>query len=276
MIAEDIVAALKEGQVAWLKPWKAGMPCNPVSGTKYRGINILMTLLKGKDNCFVTFNQARAKGLKVKKGSKGLPVVYWNFKEVEKDSNPDETRKIPFLRYYTVFNLNDVEGEKVDELRPEVKGKGAFVPNETVEALVLEKGIQLRKGNARAFYSLTDKEICMPVQQAFNSVEEYYYTLLHELGHYAGDALKAITPAKYGTKSYAKEELAAEIFAAFAANHIGIDNVNTFRNTVGYCQGWLKKLEDDPTIIISAANQAQKRFDWLFGIDEADTAKEDA
>jgi antirestriction protein ArdC len=101
----------------------------------------------------------------------------------------------------------------------------------------------------------------------FDSAEEFYATSFHELVHSTGHKSRLDRPeiTHEGimlADSYSKEELVAEMGAAFLANICGIDG-KTFNNSVAYVQGWMKRIKDDKRLIVKAASQAQKAADFI-------------
>ena len=116
VITDRIIAQLEKGTVPWLKPWhgKAGMPKNLSSGKQYRGINVFLLHCLGYESpYFLTYKQAKKIGGHIQKGSKGCPVVFWKLLERVEDGT---TKRIPILRYYTVFNVAQTEGIETPSL----------------------------------------------------------------------------------------------------------------------------------------------------------------
>jgi len=252
----------KSGVVAWHKPWSTYAFKNVISKKDYRGVNVLMLSMLGKGEYYLTYKQALALGGNVKKGAKGIPVVYWNIKKEERNAVGDITQRGSYLlRYYTVFALEDTENVKVN--LPERKTLN-FTPIQEVERLVAASGAVIKHEGQRAFYSPSSHTITMPAKESFVSVEHYYATLLHELTHWTRTEVeKDIAWGNFGNESYSKEELTAEVGANFLLSYCGIDASATFDNSVAYLNNWIGKLTNDPKLIISASSQAQKRFDWL-------------
>lgn len=300
-----------EGTLPWTKPWKNGSEQNirvidgytevtvPVyvwsrSGKPYQGVNVLILRLFGKPGEYITFNQAKAEGGKVKKGAKSLPIVYWNMikKETEElDENGEKKIKmIPVLKYYNVFHIDDVEGLKQKhQPDPEViripkwhyepiEGIDESEYNAAAEAMIADyikraKTLQVdRESNSnRAFYSPSQDHVVTPNITQFGDVAEYYSTLFHELGHSTGHASRlnrfsgddAI--AAFGDESYSKEELVAEITAASILSTLGLESGNTFRNSAAYVQHWSEHIKNDPMMFVSAAGKAEKAIAMIMG-----------
>ncbi len=114
----------------------------------------------------------------------------------------------------------------------------------------------------------------MPGQDSFLSEAAYYSTLFHELTHATGHEKRlnrsgVTNTVRFGSKEYSKEELVAELGAAFLCGHIGIEN-ETLDNSASYCQSWLLKLKADASLIPIAAQQAQKASDHILGVEETE------
>jgi len=228
-ITERIVALLGQGTVPWRKPWKAqtGLPRNLVSKKLYRGVNVfLLHAMSYESPYWLTFRQALELGGNVRKGEKACPVVFWKQLEVE-DRKTGEPEKIPMLRFYYVFNvaqcdgLRNIPGAAIAEtpMSPPTK------PEEIVA--FMPKRPEIKHGMRRAFYSPLEDIVAMPDRQRFDTEADYYSALFHELTHSTGYASRlnrpSITEAEdFGSDPYSKEELIAEMGAAFLCGQAGI------------------------------------------------------
>jgi len=184
IINNTITSLLEKGEVPWRKPWTSGEPVNFISKKPYRGINPFILISSGF-SCpyWVSFKQAKGKGGKIKKGENGFPVVFWKWIEIEDSSSEQNKKRIPFLRYYTVFNLEQTEGIEIPA--PETRdfhpiGEAEKVIHEMPHAPVIEHK------EPRAYYRPPDDVVNMPKANLFNSDEAYYSTLFHELIHSTG------------------------------------------------------------------------------------------
>jgi antirestriction protein ArdC len=270
--AEFLKRIATDNAVPWAKPWKTVRAQNIISRKPYRGINVLLTALFGNDDFFITAKQlAEANkvdpkdvGQFITKGCKTIPIVFTSKKEklvngqkvIKANGKPDT---FWFMMYYRVFNLKDV---KCPIERPSLK-QCDFVPHEMAEKLIRSIGIPTTYGGSVACYYPSRHEICMPEPERFRSVPEFYGASFHELGHALAKELNPTLDmaTAFGSDKYSKEELVAELFANFCLSYVGI--APTFDNSAAYIQGWMKRLSKDPTLLISAAGQAQKRFDLL-------------
>jgi antirestriction protein ArdC len=254
IITEKFIEALNKGVIPWQKPWKVFDLCNGVSKKGYRGINQFLLRMVASDDFFFTFNQIKELGGRIKKGAKSHMVVYYKLLK-KKD---DESGGFPLMRFYKVFGLSDIEGMKWKQ--PEVQ-KLDFSPVEEAEKLIKKCVIQIKYGGSRACYYPEEHKIDLPPKENFNSVEEYYSTAFHEIGHAMHKSTGDNVKNSFGTQNYSKEELTAEIFASLCLNFCGIDSEKCFNNSASYLSSWLEVLKKDTNFIISASSKAQKRFD---------------
>ena len=265
-ITERIVTLLEQGTVPWHKPWKVktGLPRNLVSKKPYRGINVflLMAMSYESPHC-LTFRQAIQLGGNVKKGEKACPVVFWKRMQVE-DKESGEPQKAPLLRLYHVFNAAQCEGLKdAPEGIPMPVTKPAEIVAKMPQPPIVKHGM------AQAFYSPTDDCVGMPEPERFESEASYFAALFHELVHATGHEkrLKRASIAErngYGSDPYCKEELIAELGSAFLCGYADIVD-RTIDNSAAYLEGWLKQFQNDRTLIVYAAAQAQKAADFILG-----------
>jgi antirestriction protein ArdC len=270
IITDQILEKLKKGVVPWHKPWSVshgGRPKNLVSGKAYRGINPMLLAFSGYDSPYwLTYKQAAKLGGNVKKGSKSTMVIFW--KPLEKENaDTGKTEKHFMLRYYRVFNSDQCEGVEVPETKkPEAK---KFKPIKECEKTVarMPKAPAINHGGDRACYMPSSDQINMPKKTAFDQPAAYYSTLFHELSHSTGHGKrldrKGVTDlCGFGATNYSKEELTAEMGAAFLCAENGIENA-TIDNSAAYIDNWSEKLKDQPRMVIEAAGKAQKAADYI-------------
>lgn len=271
IITEKITAKLKAGIIPWQKPWNVAetglSPYNLVSKSPYHGMNVLLTGMSGYScAAWVSYKQAQELGGNVRKGEHGTPVVYWNFVDKTDDAG-EVVKRTPFLRYFTVFNLEQCEGIEL----PAAPAPRKLNPIEAAEKLVDDfKGKPpVRFGGNRACYWPVIDQIDLPPAGSFKRNAGYYSTLFHELVHSTGHKSRLarpeiVQPYTYGTDPYAKEELVAEIGASFLCGLAGISEL-TIDNSAAYIGGWLHQLEKEPRMIVLAAGKAQKAVDFILG-----------
>ena len=265
-ITERIVTLLEQGTVPWHKPWKVqtGLPRNLMSKKPYRGINVFLLMAMSYESPhWLTFRQAIQLGGNVKKGEKSCPVVFWKQMKTE-DKESGEPQKKPLLRLYHVFNAAQCEGLK--------DAPGEIQMPVTKPAEIVAKMPQppvVKHGMAQAFYSPTDDCVGMPEPERFESEASYFAALFHELVHATGHEKRlkraSITERNgYGSDPYCKEELIAELGSAFLCGYADIVD-RTIDNSAAYLEGWLKQFQNDRTLIVYAAAQAQKAADFILG-----------
>jgi antirestriction protein ArdC len=268
-ITERIVALLEKGTVPWRKPWnaQARFPRNLVSKKPYRGVNVFLLHAMSYESPFwLTFRQAQELGGSVRQGEKACPVVFWKQLEVE-DEETGETDKIPMLRFYHVFNVAQCDGLKNIPAPVETPLSAPTKPEEIVA--FMPKRPEIKHGMRKAFYSPAEDIVAMPDRARFEDEAGYFATLFHELIHSTGHASRlnrpTITEAEgFGSNPYCKEELIAEMGAAFLCGQAGIAE-RTLENSAAYVQNWLEQLHSDKKLIVQAAAQAQKAADFILG-----------
>jgi antirestriction protein ArdC len=273
-VTNSILAELEKGAAPWVKPWSSrghggAMPRNAVSGRAYSGVNVPLLWAAGEGRYsrprWLTFKQALDAGGHVRKGEKGSLIVFVSAVEKE-DEESGETRRIPFLRHFVVFNVDQcedlpasvVEGEAVAPLNPDQR---AALADEFVAAT----GAVIREGSGEAFYSPGGDFVSMPAFAAFKSASHFYSVEFHELGHWTGhkSRLARDFSGRFGDQAYAAEELVAELCAAFLCAEFGIDG--DLRHA-GYIASWIKLLKSDKRAFFTAAAKAQQAADHLRGL----------
>ena len=304
-VVDRLVELVESGEsLPWVKPWNRKpntvtvvdgvktVTINPTAwnrkGQPYKGAN---TYLPAGE--YITFAQCKAEGGQVKKGAKGFPVVYWNFQAVTKvdpTTGEEKEDKIPFLKYYTVFRVEDCDGIKqkhnpapytvempITHDEP-VEGYGEL--NSTAESIIADyinragNGFHVNRNEKsdRAYYSPAMDYVTVPMREQFAALPEFYSTLFHELGHSTGhkSRLNRFTGkaacASFGSQEYSKEELVAESTAATILNAIGMEEANTFRNSAAYVKSWASHIKADPMMYITATTRAQAAVDMILGI----------
>jgi antirestriction protein ArdC len=278
MVTNLIIQRLEAGVVPWHMPWKAagGMPRNLVSKKTYRGINFWYLLSYGFERpYFLTFKQVQELGASVRKGCKSFQVVFWKMVE----SHSDPTKKVPYLRYYRVFHVDDVEGIDPKKLPENENHDHDFDPIGAADRVVEEwtdcPTIEL--GKPQACYIPALDKVQMPNPRTFFNDAQYYSVLFHELTHSTGHARRLNRHNKFpnhafGSADYSHEELVAEMGAAYLCGVCEIENA-TIDNSAAYIQGWLKKLKNDKKFVLQAASYAQLATDYILGAKPHDTSE---
>lgn len=277
-VTNRIVDDLSRGVHPWFKPWSSGNTegriVRPLRSNyqPYNGVNVIMlwseAVTQGYNNAvWITYKQATELGGQVRKGEHGSLVVYADrFKKTEKTDNGDDVeRSIPFLKAYTVFNV-----EQIDALPERFHPKPqAPLPEElrhaAAETFTRNTGADIRHSGNRAYYQTSEDRIQLPPFEAFKDAESYYATSLHELTHWTRHESRLnreFGRKRYGDEGYAMEELVAEIGSAFLSADIGI-TPEIREDHASYIASWLKVLKDDKRAIFAAASHAQRAADFL-------------
>lgn len=279
---QEIIRLMEAGTIPWRKTWftrKWGVARNGATNRRYTGINtILLSTNDFTDPRWVTYNQIKALGGHVKKGEHGTPIVFAKHAPKKGEDESDPKNWFHFLRYYHVFNLEQTEGCDLLPLPP--PETRANTPVETAEGVVagMPNPPQiLHQGDQPCYAPLADKIFIPPIER-FTSSEEYYSTLFHELTHATGHSKRLNRPGvmasnKFGSLDYGKEELVAELGAAFLCARCGIEQP-ILPNAAAYLQNWLKTIKQSPSLLVSAASQAQKAVDFISGVKSVEEEEE--
>ena len=273
IVTEQILSHLDKGVIPWKKPWnsKIMLPRNLQTGKVYRGINVWLLLASSYASPYwLTFNQIRERGGSVMKGEKSSIVVYWNFKEKQefnKDTGEMEQVRIPFLKYYRVFNVQQCEGIAYPD-QPQESNIDPIAETETI-VNGYQGRPEIKHGFVKACYNPFEDLVKMPNKASFINQEEYYSTLYHELTHSTGHQSRLNReamnkPAAFGSKIYAREELVAEMGAAYLCGISGIAQA-TIENSAAYIKGWKETISQDPKLVVMAAAMAQKAVHYIIG-----------
>ena len=273
-VSTRIVAELEAGAAPWVKPWSAtagqNVPQNAVTNRPYSGCNVILLWLARSRGWstprFLTFKQALEAGGNVRKGEHGTKVYFVKQLQIKDGDGEDDTRLIPMLREYTVFNVDQCEN-----LPDRVKaGKPMRVRNpDTRDALADEflrsTGADIREGQGEAYYVPSHDFISMPAFEAFKGADHFYNVVFHELTHWTGHKSRLDRDLKnrFGSRDYAAEELIAELGAAFLCAEFGFDG--DVRNA-GYIATWIELLRADKRAFFTACSKASKAADYLRGL----------
>lgn len=264
-ITDQIIAALEAGTVPWIRPWSCGeasaMPHNAATERPYSGINVLLCWMAGySSNAWLTYKQAQAMGGTVKKGEKGTALVFFKQLTVADKSNPDKTVNVPMLRQFTVFNAEQCEMPASDEPEPAEIAEPLSL---AITDIACKKSAIVEHGGDRACYIPSADVVKMPHQHQFLTTDHYSATLAHELTHWTGSKkrLDRDLAGRFGSASYAAEELIAEMGAAFLCASLKIKN-ETLQHA-DYIASWIDVLKNDKKAIFTASSYARKAHEFL-------------
>lgn len=279
-VTDKIIADLEKGELTWRKPWNAehlaGRIERPLrhNGVPYQGINIILLWAAACAREFtaplwMTYKQAKQLGGHVRKGAKGELVVYADtFTKTERDESGREIeQKIPFMKGYTVFNVEEIEDlpehfyARAEPFNPDIERI------ESAERFFTATGADIRHGGDRAYYALQPDYVQMPPFETFCDAQSYYATLAHELTHWTRHPSRLdrdFGRKRWGDKGYAREELVAELGSAFLAADLGL-TPETREDHAAYIGSWLEVLRNDKRFIFQAARFAQAAVEHLQG-----------
>ena len=264
IITDRVISGLQQN-FKWTKNWTSGLPKNFISNKEYRGVNLLLLSFNNyKSNLWLTFNQVKFKKGFVKKGEKSTPIIFWNFKEFERDDGNGEKEKytIPILRYYNVFNIEqtNLEIPKKETNKIESIKECEIVIEE------FKNKPEIKHGGSKAYYSPEKDFIQLPNRNDFKNSGSYYEVLFHELTHSTGHDKRLSRDLNgnfFGDKEYSKEELTAELGSSFLSAKCEIDSKELKENSQAYINSWIKVLGKNPKWIIEASSKAQKSTDYI-------------
>ncbi|MDQ7797871.1 MAG: zincin-like metallopeptidase domain-containing protein [Candidatus Edwardsbacteria bacterium] len=267
IVTNQILDALDRGIVPWRKPWKTELPKNLISRKVYKGINLLLLSFSPYSSpYYLTFKQVEELGGHIVAGSKGFRIIYWRI--LEHVSPQGELTTIPLLKYYVVFNLEQVGGIPEDKL-PKVE-KAAVPPIGLCERIVQKMPNRpVIETASSAYYSTAKDTIGIPSKKLFVNSEEYYSTLFHEMVHstsHPSRLNREVKAPRYSMKEdYSREELVAELGSAFLCAYSRI-SPKTIDNQASYIAGWLEALNNDRWFILSASAAASKAANYIIGV----------
>jgi antirestriction protein ArdC len=288
-VTQRIIGELEAGRCPWVHPWSSaaaapGLPRNALTRRAYSGINILLlwgaVIERGyPGQSWLTFAQALGAGGAVRKGEKGIAIVFADrfTPDAEKkraSESGEEPRRIPFLKRFTVFNVAQCDG-----LPPHMMADAPPLPEREIvpiaERLIAASGADFRIGGMKAFYCPSEDYVAVPPQPAFTHQIDYYRTALHELGHWTGHPTRLARDfsGRFASQAYAREELCAELASAYLCAALSIQP--TVRHA-DYIASWLEVLRSDDRAIFRAAGLASRAADFLLAFTSGDVLAGDA
>lgn len=273
-VTDKIIKLMETHGSNWCKPWESnglasGLPFSTTTRAAYNGINILLLWAEGYSSSeWGTFRAWKAKGARIRAGENGTRCLFYKQLKI-KDEETGKQKVIPMPKPFVVFNAEQVEGyepEPIKTLEP-------LELLDNAERFINNTGAVVHKvAGDSAFYRPSTDDITVPLPEQFKGetteqrLHGYYGTMLHELTHWTGskkrlDRLSG-DPKDTRKESYAKEELIAELGAAFLCAELGIAS-EPREDHAHYLNSWLKALKDDKKLIVKAASQARKACDLL-------------
>ena len=282
-ITQRIIARIEAGADEFVMPWHnwgkaTGAPINAISGRPYRGVNVLLLWAAAEldghaSGCWATYRQWTAAGAQVRKGEKSAPIVFWKAATPQDSTelDPDGASRPRFVaRIYHVFNAAQVDGAELP--RPSTTNHADRIA--TADKFFSALGASIEHGGDRACYMPHLDKIHMPSLAQFRDFSSYYAVLGHEHVHWTGapNRLERDLKSRFGTDSYAAEELIAELGSAFLCAHLGI-SAEPRSDHAAYVAAWLRVLRDDVRAIVTASAKAQEAVDFLVALADAGQGK---
>ena len=276
-VAERLIDMMRQGVAPWSKPWAVTTsrdpfaPHNGATGRYYRGFNrlylgLIMAEHGWSDPRFMTYKQASEQGGQVRRGEKGTLVVFNSPVEKKDKATGEVTDRFWLTKGYTVFNVAQIDGLDLEPIA--ASDRPDFDEHEEAQDIadgwIAAEKIGLTHGGDRACYSPLFDTITMPEGTDFTTREHYYQTLFHEIIHSSGHEkrLKRLESTTFGSDEYAKEELVAEIGAAMLYATAGLD-LDLTQHSAAYLKAWADRLEDDPGLLVTAANAAERAAEYV-------------
>lgn len=274
-VTERLIGMLESGTAPWQKPWDAGIAAmnrpHNFNGRPYHGVNALMlwctAIDKGyEDPRWLTFKQVNKLGGHVNKGEKAQIVEYWQWEKEVENPETGEKEKVPLehpkVYRAAVFNADQCTG--LPKLRRQAQ---QWSPVERAENIIAANGVPVTHNtDGSAFYSPGGDYICLPPRESFATVDAYYSTLLHEVGHSTGHPtrLNREFGGPFGSEGYAREELRAELASTFLCGELGIATTGSDEQHAAYVKSWVSALKNDYNEIFRAAADAEKICNYLY------------
>lgn len=288
-VTDRILDMLDRGTAPWRSPIRvagsegqvAGLPTNLISQKAYRGLNVFLlactAIMEGYVSPYwLTYKQAQSRGGHVRRGEKSSLVIFWKrYAAQDRETGQDVT--VPLLRHYKVFNAEQCDG--LDKDNPTGQAPAAETeieqpvdPITDVQDVVdgFPSPPRIEHAGYQAFYEPKADRVQIAPAQRFASHESYYATLFHELAHATGHSTRLNRgldeqPPPFGSPDYSKEELIAEMGAAFLCAVAGISPA-TIELSAAYIDGWRRKLKDNKKLLVQAAGQGQRAADHILGV----------
>lgn len=288
-VTEQIVAELEAGVRPWAQPWNAlhaaGEVCRPLrfNAIPYRGINVVLlwlSALRQQFTCplWMTYRQAIELDGQVRRGEKGSLVVYADTftRRDTNDNGEQQEHQVPFLKSYTVFNAEQIDGLPAHYYARTEQPAHALDRIERAEQFFDSTGADIRHSGGMAYYTPAADFVQMPAFDSFRQAEAYYATLAHELTHWTrhpSRLARQFGRQRWGDEGYAMEELVAEMGAAFLCADLRL--TPAIRDDhAPYIASWLKVLKNDKRAVFTAASHAQRAADYLHGLQPAEAKPE--
>lgn len=280
-INNRLIKAIESGVLPWRRPWicgpNAGTPVNVDSQKRYRGINTWLVDLTAIERGYLsrwwgTYKQWQERGCQVRKGEKGTRIIKYKFVKQESDENQDnkteeqEDAGYCFLKHFTVFNAEQVDGDDVDYWRVPDDQKEyvqEWDDEPLADAVIQATGAKINVGGQAAFYDPSSDAVSVPVKGRFETAADYYAAIFHELAHWSETRIGFSSDEKLQKRIYGLGELFAEIAGCYVCNELGVpDQID---NSAAYLEGWIQQLKADKQLIFTISKWSNKAADFILG-----------
>jgi antirestriction protein ArdC len=292
-ITDRIVADLEKGVRPWVQPWSAGNANGRITrplrhnGEPYTGMNVLLLWSEGLSRGFtapiwMTFRQSIELGGHVRKGETGSTVIYASrFTKTETDEHGGEVeRDIPFLKAYSVFNVEQIKGLPEHFFHRPTLILDPVERIEHADRFFANTGSVIRHGGSRAFYSPSSDHIQMPIFESFRDAASYVAVMSHEHIHWTADSGRVgrgLSRYAKDRSERAREELLAEIGSALVCADLGIvPELEPRPDHAAYVASWVSVLSNDRRAIFSAAAHAQRAVAYLHSLQPQSNGEREA
>lgn len=283
IITKKILDQIEAGVCPWSKPW-TGVLDGAINYVSRKPYSLLNQMLLQKEGEWLSFNQIVERGGKVKKGAKSGMVVFTKRVEYTREETTDDGEtterviRIPMLRYYNVFHISDVEGIETKIKDTDHKVVEPIKEGEKIIKAYLNNNPHLKfepKKSNRAYYSPAQDLVVVPKLNQYENKEEYYSTAFHELGHSTmrSDRCDRKDGATMMREDYSREELVAELCAAYLCATAGMTSEKRFMNSAAYLKGWASKLKEDAKAIVWASTRAEAAAKYILNNQKPSTTK---
>jgi antirestriction protein ArdC len=276
-LTERVITAIEEDPGNWTKPWRdmmaSGLPTNVLTRKRYSGGNLFWLSVvsdqNGWTNYWGTYKQWKQLGGQVRKGESGTLAMFYKPVTITKDEDGETVEKtVPFLRGFYLFNATQVEGGMdivAERMRIDGWDRDTVDPIDHAEKFFAVIGADVRFGGNRAFYNHDRDFIQLPERDQFVSSEAFYAATAHEHTHWTGspDRLNRTKGKHFGDELYAREELVAQLGAAFVLAYLDIDTDAEGCQVESYLASWLKTLKEQPRALWSVLGDASKALNLL-------------
>ena len=269
MVTDRIIEQLEQGCIPWQRPW-TGVQSDAYNIVSNRPYSLLNQMLLKHTGSYGTFKQWQELGGHIRKGEKSEMIVFWKIYPIEEvqENGTKIIKNIPLLKYINVFHISQIDGVEAKE-KPIVHIEPIEEAERIKEEYKAREHIEIREiVSNKAFHSPLGDYIQVPCKEQYTAIEEFYSTLFHEMVHSTGhktrlDRLETGSNAHFGSETYSKEELTAELGSASLLNMLGIETPKTFKNSSAYIQSWLRVLRNDSRFIVSASSKAEKAVNYI-------------